>query len=114
MQTAISYVYALVDPKTHLVRYVGQTQQLEQRHAVHCSGSGGCTAEWVRSLMPLKPVLVSLAAVEHSFYYSYPATVEETKWIKRFRRTVLNVRTRKNSPSTWDGLINPDEAQGPE
>jgi hypothetical protein len=111
METSISYVYALVDPKTHLVRYVGQTQQWEQRYAFHCSPhrTRGCTAEWVRSLEPLNPILVLLEVVEHPFYDSYPATVAETKWIKRFRRTVLNVRTRKNSPSTWDRLINPDE-----
>jgi hypothetical protein len=114
METSISYVYALVDPKTHLVCYVGQTQQWEHRFAIHCSGSGGCTAEWVRSLAPLKPILVLLAEVEHPYYDSYPATVAETKWIKRFRRTVLNVRTRKNSPSTWDRLVNPDEVEGHE
>ncbi|MGE5113602.1 MAG: GIY-YIG nuclease family protein [Acidobacteriaceae bacterium] len=104
-----SCVYALVDPNTHLVRYVGQTQELEQRYALHCSASGGCTAEWVQSLVPLKPVLVLLAEVEHPDFDNYPVTEAETKWIKRFRRTILNVRTRQNSPSTWDRLTNPDE-----
>ena len=104
-----SYVYGLIDPRDHQVRYVGQTQQLEQRYLSHCSGGSTCTAEWVRSLAPLKPVLVLLAEVEHSWYNAYPATESETKWIKRFRRTVLNVRTRKSSPSTWDRLVNPDE-----
>lgn len=104
----ISYVYALVDPVTRLVRYVGQTQQLDTRYACHCGGSG-CTADWVKSLRPLKPVLVILAVVEHSPWNSYPATECETKWLKRFRRTVINSRMRKNSPSTWDHLVNPGE-----
>ena len=109
-EVRLSSIYALVDPKTHIVRYVGQTQQLDQRYAVHCSGSAGCTAAWVKSLAPLKPVLVLLAEVGHPYWDSYPATECETKWIKRFRRTVLNERTRKNSPSPWDRLTNPDEA----
>jgi predicted GIY-YIG superfamily endonuclease len=104
-----SYIYALVDPKTHWVRYVGQTQQLSTRYSIHCSGSGGCTATWVKSLAPLKAILVLLAEVEHPYYDSYAATESETKWIKRFRRTVLNTRTRKNSPSTWDRMTNPGE-----
>jgi len=108
MKSLTSYVYALVDPHTHLVRYVGQTGQLETRYNMHCFGNG-CTKEWVKSLAPLKPILLILAEVIHPDFDSYPATVEETKWIKRFRRTILNARQRQNSPSTWDKLVNPDE-----
>jgi hypothetical protein len=37
------------------------------------------------------------------------STKAETKWLKRFRRTVLNTNTRDNSPTTWDFLVNADE-----
>lgn len=34
-------IYALVDPETHLVRYVGQTTQLvELRYRAHCGATG--------------------------------------------------------------------------
>jgi hypothetical protein len=46
------------------------------------------------------------------------STCLETKWIKRFRRTILNRRAKQlptvydalsNPPLPWDGLTNPDE-----
>jgi hypothetical protein len=33
------------------------------------------------------------------------ALAAETKWIKRFRRTLLNRLMRENSPVAWDSLV---------
>lgn len=111
------YVYALVNPLTHLVRYVGQTTDIDKRYRSHCSGKDVGTSDWVRS-MRQSPILVILETVEHrtvpckgSGAGSLNATtIAETKWIKRFRRTILNTRTRENSATTWDWLKNPDES----
>jgi hypothetical protein len=59
----------------------------------------------VRSLSA-KPVLVVLEEL------SGPDVVRaayacETKWIKRFRRTVINESTRDTGPAVWDSLVNP-------
>jgi predicted GIY-YIG superfamily endonuclease len=53
------YIYALIDPLTHLVRYVGQTSDLDKRYRIHCSGKDAATGEWVRSL-PQPPILALL------------------------------------------------------
>jgi predicted GIY-YIG superfamily endonuclease len=109
-----AYIYALVDPLTHLVCYVGQTENLKHRYFNHCSGKDACTGEWVRSL-PQSPTLVILQTVEckrvprNGLSDIKESTVAETKWLKRFRRTIINRRTRDNSAHTWDWLVNPDE-----
>ena len=115
------YIYALVDPLNHLVRYVGKTANLDARYRVHCSGKDGSTGVWVKSL-PQPPVLVLLETVEEktvpvkgvssarcNSQLIQASTVAETKWIKRFRRTALNTRTRENSRTTWDWLVNSGE-----
>jgi hypothetical protein len=110
------YVYGLVDPVSHLVRYVGlTTRPIEERYRFHCKGWGkeSPTAAWVRSL-PYPPILVVLEAAEEM-----PVTLAgrrvvrasdlaETKWIKRFRRTVINKKLRDNCPRAWDQLTNPE------
>jgi hypothetical protein len=88
---------------------------------VHCSGKDSATGTWVKSL-PQAPALVLLetaeektvpikgiAAARGNSQLIQVSTVAETKWIKRFRRTILNARTRENSRTTWDWLLNPDE-----
>ena len=52
-------IYAIVDPETHLVRYVGQTTRLASRYKERCKGAYSATARWVRSLN-YDPQLVTL------------------------------------------------------
>jgi predicted GIY-YIG superfamily endonuclease len=101
----MNYIYALVDPTTRIVRYVGQTANLQERYALHCSGKEATTGEWVRSLVWVKPFLLILDTITDSA----KVTATETKWIKRFRRTVLNKKRRNNDRATWDSLVNPGE-----
>ena len=37
---AIHYIYLLTDPVTHEIRYVGQTDNIDRRVAVHNDGKG--------------------------------------------------------------------------
>jgi hypothetical protein len=111
-------VYALVDPESHLVRYVGQTTDVIKRYREHCSGKSH-TGDWVRSLTA-PPQLVILETVSDCLVRVPGSTGKnnnkdfvklgvstETKWLKRFRRTVINRRMRDNSRTTWDWLVNP-------
>jgi hypothetical protein len=108
------YVYGLVDPVTHLVRYVVQTTDLNVRFRLHCSARVPTTRAWVRSL-PQAPILVILETGERKRVrvkggpYVRAATISETKWLKRFRRTVINKKLRANLARVWDSLVNPDE-----
>lgn len=115
-----SYIYALVCPTTHVVKYVGQAINIDARYRHHWSGKDITTGEWVRKLKA-PPFLLILEVVERK---RIPApgcidktieasTYAETKWIKRFRRTVFNARTRLNSVDTWEYLVNPDEVSAP-
>lgn len=104
-----AYVYGLIDPQSHAVRYVGQTRALKARYAEHCRGAVEATRDWVSALHASsdKPVLVVLAVVEGSgSVIAREVQACETKWIKRFRRTLLNRYMRDNCPAVWDALIN--------
>jgi len=100
-------VYALVCPATHAVKYVGRTGNVRERYRAHCHGEASYTRDWVASIAPEKPVLVILETVQAiGSDIQREANACETKWIKRFRRTVINTRLRENDPSTWDALVN--------
>jgi hypothetical protein len=117
-------IYALADPQTREVRYVGKTKQpLETRYRAHATGNSKATAAWVRTLAA-PPVLILLETGEERRVPRLgiesgsiaASAFAETKWIKRFRRTVINTWTRKSSPTTWDWLRNaesPPVAYGP-
>lgn len=127
------FIYALVCPLTLEVKYVGQTIDLEQRirGRMH-HGSGKCNGplgDWLRTLGYLRPYKVILERGVNR-RVNVPATsrdhvrgrrpigertvwlssVQETKWIKRFRRTILNQRPGSidvdrlltNPPLPWE------------
>jgi hypothetical protein len=104
-------IYALVDPNTGEVRYVGQTDNLKHRIRVHLASKRDTPlTQWLASLRPAQPWVVILETVEQEKVWTgeniRPSTACETKWLKRFRRTVLNRDMRNNSPATWDRLVN--------
>jgi hypothetical protein len=105
------FVYALVCPLTLEVKYVGQTIDMNKRVRSHTSGSTGYNTDvqrWLKTLGHLRPYRVILERginrrVEvkatapgprgrrpiglRSVWLSH---ITEAKWIKRFRRTILN------------------------
>ena len=110
-------IYALVDPDTHLVRYVGQCHNLESRYEGHLSealrGTKKPVYDWIRSLGLKRPVILILQTVPAIYVprqkgnsISLPS-VMEAKWLKRFRRTVLNLR--KKQCSVYDEFVNSPE-----
>jgi len=103
-------IYALVDPNTHRVRYVGHTSKtIETRLHEHASASNPIRylRQWIAGLAPAKPFIVALQEVEDAT--ESEAIKSETEWLKRFRRTVLNKNQRENEPDTWDRLVNPND-----
>lgn len=49
--TQNSFIYALVDPLTDRIRYVGQTNDLERRYKEHCTiFDFSLKCQWVQSL----------------------------------------------------------------
>ena len=92
-------IYALVDPQTREVRYVGQTRQkLEVRLENHmlCARKDYPypVYDWIRSLAPAKPIPVVLQRIEESTHVYDPkrehkAHTAEVEWMKRFERFQL-------------------------
>src|SRR5436853_5539343 len=91
-------IYGLIDPRDHEVKYVGQSGNPELRLQLHISEAKRGTKpvhEWIRGVRPLVPILVILESVEIRRIWTGVisvglASVMEAKWLKRFRRTVLN------------------------
>lgn len=129
------FIYALVCPLTLEVRYVGQTIDLEQRtrgRMHHNSGKyNGPLGAWLRTLGYLRPykvilerginrrVHVPVAPREHTrgrkpLGEVWLSSVQETKWIKRFRKTIVNKnrvgradvdRLLTNPPLPWETRV---------
>src|ERR1700693_5775730 len=98
-------IYALVDPTDHEVRYVGQAHDVGGRFLTHLSsanrGKESAVYDWIRSLGAARPILVVLQRVEpRSIWFTNRrtlnwASVTEAKWMKRFRRTILNTDAKE-------------------
>jgi hypothetical protein len=120
-------IYALVCPLTLEVKYVGQTSDLEQRtrgrtHMLNKQQAP--LTEWLRTLGYLKPYRVILerginrkvtvTATRASFRGRKPigervtwlSSCLEAKWIKRFRRTIIN-RNKTGEIGAYQALVNP-------
>jgi hypothetical protein len=106
-------IYALVCPRTLMVRYVGQTAtELEQRTRNHTPAQfKGAMREWLESLLPEHPIAIVLengvnevvrmrssnrlenkgnGRKRYARVTLMRSTIRETTWQKRFRRTLFN------------------------
>lgn len=120
-------IYALICPITLEVKYVGQTTNLNQRLRGHLAPGETAVKQWMSSLgeylHPHRVILeqgvnrvvrVKVTAVRKPgagrtpFGYKdfWLSSCMETKWIKRFDRTVLN-RRRYQIRELYDALVNP-------
>lgn len=113
-------IYALVDPNTHQVRYVGRTrktinQRLKHHIASAKSGVKSPVYDWIRSLQVV-PVVVVLqdgidvkrntsGAYSTRRYWTTDAAAE-TKWMKRFERSQLLCAIPRDS-GVYKSLTNP-------
>lgn len=93
------FVYALADPRTGEVRYVGCTADLERRFSDHCAASyDSSTYAWCRELasLGLEPVLVCLQATIDFL------AAQELEWdlMTQWRDSLLN-RSRKHYHPTF-------------
>lgn len=114
-------IYALVDPNTFQVRYVGQTSQTAtQRLRLHLSvAKAGKNAHpvypWIRSLSPLRPTLVILEeniTIQKKTDPDTPllwstAIDAETKWMKRFEKSGHLLCCVPRNSRAYQMLVNP-------
>jgi hypothetical protein len=116
------HICALVDPATSVVWYIGQTtQEPALRYRPRCGGNDPTNGGWVRRLSaPPNPAILASGeecrVVVGAKGKRTPRAITVSvaaragvKWVKRFRRTVLNRHTRNVCAVVWDGLTNPDE-----
>jgi hypothetical protein len=112
-------VYALVDPNTLQVRYVGRTSQTAARRLRHHlgaarRGSPKSVYAWIRSIAPALPIIVVLQEVEHARIkrndglYETTVAAAETKWMKRFERSKI-FNSIDRSSGAYRRLVNPSE-----
>lgn len=66
-----SVIYALMHPLTNEVKYVGKTVVPKERFATHCRAQGETrNARWIRSIRPLKPIMIVLEELLESESFS--------------------------------------------
>ncbi len=73
------YIYGLLDPTVSQIRYIGYTDDVNERYPAHLADASNCRkARWIRSLdaVGLKPLLVILETVRRGSEDEC-----ETKWI---------------------------------
>lgn len=75
-----TFIYALCDPVTHEIRYIGKTNDPARRYNCHlASGRIKSVRKWIKSLLPLhlKPELIILASCSIDTWRK-----REDEWIK--------------------------------
>lgn len=89
------WIYALTDPRTHAVMYIGQTINMRKRLTSHVNNPMNSTKIWINELKALKlrPQMVMLELANYE-----TATEKEEKWYKIFNLAKANLLNRK-SPS---------------
>jgi hypothetical protein len=85
------YIYALCDPESMAVRYVGKTNDIKIRlkyHIGHCRTNRTHCARWIMSLMErqLRPVMIVLESVDDD-----KAEERERYWIRQGRECGWNL-----------------------
>jgi hypothetical protein len=117
-ETGPVFIYALGDPETGLIRYIGKTTNLEQRYTAHVnSPPTNChRSHWIQSLKAkgLRPLMVVVEIIEGA----WPWQEAERNWIARGRREGwpltnntnggdgvpgLPAETRQRMAATWRG-----------
>jgi NUMOD3 motif len=98
MALGISGIYALADPRTGAVRYIGKSVRIPQRYSEHCRGNLRGSGAWVRMLYGAtqrrpRLVVLELCAREH-------LSERERWWIGAYRKScgLLNLSNGGDGP----------------
>jgi len=100
-------IYALIDPRTKEIRYIGKSNNPEYRLKQHLKRDvilcDNHRTRWIRQLLleKLQPILVILEKVPSSEWQ-----IHEKKWIKKYRILGFNLT---NSTDGGDGIENPSK-----
>lgn len=99
-----TYIYALVDPDTDEVRYIGKTGDPSKRLSQHCATGAKPTDErsrWIASLkaQAKKPKLVVIEECTGNTW-----TAAERKWIAHYRTLNPSLTNVGNGGEGGDGL----------
>ena len=77
-----AYIYALTDPRTGRIRYIGRTVNLTQRKQNHFSNIHSRSLQaWYKRLAPRRPILTVLEVCPRA-----EMIAREYVWIHRYRR----------------------------
>jgi len=98
----LTYIYALVDPRDGLVRYVGKSDSPKNRLTAHLRDANGSRkCEWLNELRAelLRPTLRVLQAVGYGSHSD-----AERSWIEHFKENGL-----VNGNGGGSGMYNPTE-----
>ncbi len=97
-----SYVYALADPISKEVMYIGQSVYPHRRYKGHLSYSKGAVGDWIKEILSLglKPTFIIIGKYPESKITEY-----ETKFIKKYNTPLNSKMPVKPSVSSKHGFI---------
>lgn len=102
----MTYIYALIDPRTKKIRYIGKANDPTQRlsgHINYCKNHTSHTSNWIRQLTDanLRPDIAIIECVKKNKWQE-----RECYWIKYFRKMGCSLT---NSTDGGEGCTNPSK-----
>jgi len=96
----VAYIYALCEPDTNIVRYVGKSVKPTKRLNSHCNDKATTRkGNWIRSLGDRKPELLILEEVPINDWEQY-----ERKWIAFYREKGYDLTNHTDGGEGVSGL----------
>lgn len=91
---AKSFIYALCDPISGVIKYIGQSVNPKRRHRQHLFFTKGKVGDWIKNLKGrcLEPKLLILGCFSEK-----TISCHENRFIEKYKNTLLNSRSACNA-----------------
>jgi len=103
-----NYIYALIDPRTNKVKYIGRSSNPQERWLAHFSEkTNEKKYKWMQELKAAN-LIPEIKILERCEYKD--SSIKELVWIKKHKDTILNLKTEyKGNGSSLPVLVSSEK-----